>query len=72
MNEIGEIDGKPLTLDLLTSDSWEEFESKLKRTKWKQLFVILAERRNHKIIVNQLIPIEIEIEVLGEDKDERR
>ena len=66
MNEIGELDGKPLTLDMLTSDTWDEFEKKLIRTKWKKLCAVHAIRRNGKIVALELIPIEIRIEIKNE------
>ena len=66
MNEIGELDGKPLTLDMLTSDTWDEFEKKLIRAKWKRPYVVHAIRRNGKIVALELIPIEIRIEIKNE------
>lgn len=61
MNELGELDGKDLTLDMLTSDTWEELEDKLKRVKWKKPYAVHAIRElgkfNDKIVVIDLIPL---------------
>jgi len=61
MSEFGELDGKDLTLDMLTSDTWQELEDKLKRVKWKKLYAVQAIKElgklNDKVVVLGLIPL---------------
>jgi hypothetical protein len=61
MGEFGELDGKDLTLDMLTSDTWQELEDKLKRVKWKKPYAVQAIKElgkfNEKVVVLGLIPL---------------